>query len=115
MGTLSSELGPWVGQVANQPRVYADANLPNLVNAALYVIERRALEPYRALPAPRRDELPPGSAIVVVRDEEGNESAHVFDMPAPDEEDDDTVRELKGFFRALFLAKGFNVRLLVDY
>jgi hypothetical protein len=29
MGTLSSELGPWVGQVANQPRVYADANMPN--------------------------------------------------------------------------------------
>lgn len=28
MGTLSSELGPLVGQVANQPRVYADANLP---------------------------------------------------------------------------------------
>ena len=28
MGTLSSELGPLVEQVANQPRVYADANLP---------------------------------------------------------------------------------------
>lgn len=28
MGTLSSELGPLVGQAANQPRVYADANVP---------------------------------------------------------------------------------------
>jgi hypothetical protein len=28
MGTLSSELGPLVEQVANQPRVYADANMP---------------------------------------------------------------------------------------
>jgi hypothetical protein len=29
MGTLSSELGPLVERVANQPRVYADANMPN--------------------------------------------------------------------------------------
>jgi hypothetical protein len=29
MGTLSSELGPLVEQVADQPRVYADANVPN--------------------------------------------------------------------------------------
>jgi hypothetical protein len=29
MGTLSSELGPFVERVASQPRVYADANLPN--------------------------------------------------------------------------------------
>ena len=29
MGTLSSELGPLVDRVAGQPRVYADANLPN--------------------------------------------------------------------------------------
>ena len=29
MGTLSSELGPLVEHVANQPRVYADANVPN--------------------------------------------------------------------------------------
>ena len=28
MGTLSSELGPLVEHVADQPRVYADANLP---------------------------------------------------------------------------------------
>ena len=28
MGTLSSELGPLVEQVANEPRVYADANMP---------------------------------------------------------------------------------------
>jgi hypothetical protein len=33
MGTLSSELGPLVEQVADQPRVYADANLPNGVVA----------------------------------------------------------------------------------
>ena len=28
MGTLSSELGPFVEQAARQPRVYADANVP---------------------------------------------------------------------------------------
>jgi len=28
MGTLSSELGPFVEQAATQPRVYADANVP---------------------------------------------------------------------------------------
>ena len=28
MGTLSSELGPLVEQTADQPRVYADANVP---------------------------------------------------------------------------------------
>lgn len=33
MGTLSSELGPLVEQVADQPRVYADANMPNGVVA----------------------------------------------------------------------------------
>lgn len=33
MGTLSSELGPLVEQVAGQPRVYADANLPRGVVA----------------------------------------------------------------------------------
>jgi hypothetical protein len=33
MGTLSSELGPLVDQVASQPRVYADANIPNGVIA----------------------------------------------------------------------------------
>jgi hypothetical protein len=29
MGTLSSELGPLVEQVADRPRVYADANVPS--------------------------------------------------------------------------------------
>ena len=33
MGTLSSELGPLVEQASDQPRVYADANLPNGVVA----------------------------------------------------------------------------------
>ena len=33
MGTLASELGPLVEHVADQPRVYADANLPNGVVA----------------------------------------------------------------------------------
>lgn len=33
MGTLASELGPLVEQVADQPRVYADANMPNGVVA----------------------------------------------------------------------------------
>ena len=29
MGTLSSELGPFVEHIVNQPRVYADANIPS--------------------------------------------------------------------------------------
>jgi Domain of unknown function (DUF5615) len=29
MGTLSSELGPFVEQLVTQPRVYADANMPS--------------------------------------------------------------------------------------
>jgi len=29
MGTLSSELGPFADQITNEPRVYADANVPN--------------------------------------------------------------------------------------
>ena len=29
MGTLSSELGPVADQIASEPRVYADANMPN--------------------------------------------------------------------------------------
>jgi hypothetical protein len=33
MGTLASELGPLIEEAAQQPRVYADANLPNGVVA----------------------------------------------------------------------------------
>ncbi len=33
MGTLSSELGPHASRIANQPRVYADANIPSGVVA----------------------------------------------------------------------------------
>jgi hypothetical protein len=33
MGTLSSELGPHVSRVVSEPRVYADANMPNGVVA----------------------------------------------------------------------------------
>jgi hypothetical protein len=33
MGTLSSALGPFAEQLANQPRVYADANMPSGVVA----------------------------------------------------------------------------------
>jgi hypothetical protein len=29
MGTLSSELGPHAARIADEPRVYADANIPN--------------------------------------------------------------------------------------
>jgi len=29
MGTFASELGPVADQIANEPRVYADANMPN--------------------------------------------------------------------------------------
>jgi hypothetical protein len=40
MGTLSSELGPLVERVASQPRVYADANMPNGV--VLFMRDRLA-------------------------------------------------------------------------
>lgn len=40
MGTLSSELGPHAARIANQPRVYADANLP----APLVAFMRNALK-----------------------------------------------------------------------
>jgi len=40
MGTLSSELGPIVEQSANQPRVYADANVP--LGAIAYMREKLA-------------------------------------------------------------------------
>jgi hypothetical protein len=33
MGTLSSELGPHAARIADEPRVYADANIPNGVVA----------------------------------------------------------------------------------
>ena len=29
MGNLASELGPYVARVSGQPRIYADANIPN--------------------------------------------------------------------------------------
>ena len=29
MGTLSSELGPHLERIVEQPRIYADANMPN--------------------------------------------------------------------------------------
>lgn len=38
MGTLSSELGPFVEQTAGQPRVYADANVP--VGAVSFMREK---------------------------------------------------------------------------
>jgi hypothetical protein len=82
-------------------------------HAAIVLIALSALRLER--PVPREQDLPPGTAMLIGRDEEGKESAQVFDMPAPSEVDDDTVRELKAFFRALFLARGFGVRLLVDY
>src|SRR3982750_5027778 len=28
MGTLSSELSPYLGRIASEPRIYADANIP---------------------------------------------------------------------------------------
>jgi hypothetical protein len=63
MGTLSSELGPLVEQVADQPRVYADANLPNGVVAfmreklgwdVLFVIEHDDLRRARDIEHFRR-------------------------------------------------------------
>lgn len=38
MGTLSSELGPHLARVVDQPRIYADANIPNGIVA--YMRER---------------------------------------------------------------------------
>jgi hypothetical protein len=83
------------------------------VHAAIVLISLSAVRLTK--PVPDQRNLPPGTAMLVGKDEQGHESAQVFDMPAPGESDDDTVRELKTFFRALFLARGFGVRLLVDY
>ena len=52
MGTLSSELGPYVGRLSSRPRIYADANVPAGLVAymrtrlewdVLFVIEEDAL------------------------------------------------------------------------
>jgi hypothetical protein len=82
-------------------------------HAAIVLLALSALRLER--PVPEEAELPPGSAMLVGKDENGVASAQLFDIPAPDDEDDDTVKELKAFFRALFLARGFGVRLLIDY
>lgn len=82
-------------------------------HAAIVLIALSALRLER--PVPDHEKLPPGSAMLVGRDENGVETAQLFDIPAPSPHDDDTVRELKAFFRALFLARGFGVRLLLDY
>ncbi len=82
-------------------------------HAAIILIALSALRLER--PVPDQAKLPPGSAMLVGRDEHGHETAQLFDIPPPGERDDDTIRELKAFFRALFLARGFGVKLLLDY
>ncbi len=66
-------------------------------------------------PVPETSTLPPGTAMLIGRDANGVESAQLYDIPAPRSDDDDSVKELKAFFRALFLARGFGVKLLVDF
>lgn len=82
-------------------------------HASIVLIALSALRLER--PVPERGKLPPGSAMLVGKDENGVETAQLFDIPAPSSRDDDTIRELKAFFRAMFLARGFGVRLLLDY
>lgn len=82
-------------------------------HAAIVLVALSALRLER--PVPDQKKLPPGSAMLVGKDEKGIETAQLFDIPPPREGDDDTVRELKAFFRALFLARGFGVKLLLDY
>jgi hypothetical protein len=82
-------------------------------HAAIVLVALSALRLER--PVPEHGKLPPGSAMLVGKDERGLETAQLFDIPPPGEADDDTIRELKAFFRALFLARGFGVRMLLDY
>jgi hypothetical protein len=82
-------------------------------HAAIVLIALSALRLER--PVPDQAKLPPGSAMLVGKDDKGLETAQLFDIPAPSQDDDDTIRELKAFFRALFLARGFGVKLLLDY
>ncbi|MBI3725488.1 hypothetical protein HY251_16280 [bacterium] len=82
-------------------------------HGAIMLLALSALRLERSVP--EASDLPPGSAMLVGKDENGHETAQVYDIPAPDETDDDTIKELKQFLRALFLARGFGVRMLVDY
>jgi len=82
-------------------------------HAAIVLIALSALRIER--PVPDHQKLPPGSAMLVGKDENGVETAQLYDIPAPNGKDDDTIKELKAFFRAMFLARGFGVRLLLDY
>jgi hypothetical protein len=82
-------------------------------HAAIVLVALSALRLER--PVPEHEKLPPGSAMLVGKDENGVETAQLFDIPPPGNGDDDTIKELKAFFRALFLARGFGVRMLLDY
>ena len=119
MGTLSSELGPIVEQVADQPRVYADANLPNGVVAfmreklrwdVLFVLEhddlRRArdIEHYRLARQLGRTIVTLDRDYIDDREFPPEEGAGVMVLWAPDEQ---RLRSLlKEADRTLFRVEG---------
>ncbi|MEZ0227090.1 MAG: hypothetical protein ACAI25_00575, partial [Planctomycetota bacterium] len=58
-------------------------------HAAIILIALSALRLERPVPDQKR--LPPGSAMLVGRDDHGHETAQLFDIPPPGEADDDTI------------------------
>ena len=100
MGTLSSELGPLVEQVAGQPRVYADANVPRgvvefmrdkLAWDVLFVMEHDDLRRARDIEHYRLARQLARTLITLDRDYEDDrgfppkEGAGVIVLSAPDE------------------------------
>ena len=126
MGTLSSELGPLVEQVAGQPRVYADANMPNGVVAymreklgwdVLFVIEHDDLRRARDIEHYRLARQLGRTLVTLDRDYLDDrrfppaEGAGVIVFSAPDERR--LCRLLRRADRELFRADGAS-RLPLD-
>ena len=119
MGTLASELGPHVGKLSQQPRVYADANIPAGVIAhlrdrlnwdVLAVVEhdelRRASdsEHYRLARQLCRSVISLDEDFLDPRRFPPHESPGVVVLSAPDERG--LVRLLHKVDRALFTKRG---------
>src|SRR6185503_2269728 len=119
MGTLSSELGPFVEHIVNQPRVYADANMPSGVVGymreklgwdVLFVIEHDELRRARDIEHYRLARQLGRTIVTLDRDYLDNrqfppeEGAGVMVLWAPDEQ---RLRSLlKEADRTLFRAEG---------
>ena len=119
MGTLSSELNEHVGRIADAPRIYADANIPNGVVSymrtrlgwdVLFVVEhddlRRArdIEHYRMARQLARTLVTLDRDYIDDRDFPPGEGAGVSVFSAPDEV---RLRKLiKEADRTLFRAEG---------